>query len=152
MLQPLAPPLTQFVVASAAAAWQPSVGRRAPRASDVSDQGRSTLLELNRDERLLLLRFLCSFAWVDLEVHPTERAFVSRLARRFDLDDAERRQVESWLSRPPPPESVDPALVSREHRMRFVRAIESVIAIDGEISTLEKEQLISFAQLLRRPE
>jgi len=29
------------------------------------------------------------------------------------------------------------------------RAIESVIAIDGEISALEKSQLISFAQLLR---
>jgi hypothetical protein len=60
--------------------------------------------------------------------------------------------VESWLAQPPPPESVDPALVPREHCMRFVRAIESVIAIDGEISPLEKEQLLSFAQLLRRPE
>ena len=118
----------------------------------VSDQGRNTLRELNRDERLLLLRFVCSFAWVDLEVRPTERAFVSRLTRRFDLDDDERRQVESWLAQPPSPESVDPALVPREYRMRFIRAIESVIAIDGEISRLEREQLLSFAQRLRRTE
>ena len=94
---------------------------------------------------------MCSFAWVDLTVRPTERAFVSHLSRRLDLDDDERRQVESWLAQPPPPESVDPALVPREHRMRFIRAIESVIAIDGEISSLEKDQLLSFAQLLRRP-
>jgi hypothetical protein len=86
---------------------------------------------------------------VDLEVHPTERAFISRLVRRLQLDDEDRRQVESWLTAPPPPEAVDPALVPRQHRMRFVRAIESVIASDGETSPLEKEQLLSFAQLLR---
>jgi tellurite resistance protein len=33
--------------------------------------------------------------------------------------------------------------------MRFIRAIESVIAIDGEISAIERQQLLSFAQLLR---
>jgi hypothetical protein len=92
---------------------------------------------------------VCSFAWVDLEVRATERAFVSRLVLRLQLDDEERRQVESWLTVPPPPESVDPALVPRAHRMRFVRAIESVIAVDGEASPLEREQLLSFAQLLR---
>jgi hypothetical protein len=101
---------------------------------------------------MLLLRFVCSFAWVDLEVRATERAFVSRLTRHLDLDEDERRQVEVWLSKPPPPESVDPALVPREHRMRFIRAIESVIAIDSEISSLEREQLVLFAQLLRSPE
>jgi uncharacterized tellurite resistance protein B-like protein len=93
---------------------------------------------------------VCSFAWADLEVGPTERAFVSRLSDRLDLDDEGRRQVESWLARPPPPESVDPALVPREHRIRFIRAIESVIAVDGQISSLEREQLLLFAQLLRR--
>jgi len=104
---------------------------------------------LNRDERLLLLRFVCSFAWVDLEVRAAERAFVSRLTRRLDLDEDENRQVEMWLAQPPSPESVDPALVPKEHRMRFIRAIESVIAIDGEISAIERQQLLSFAQLLR---
>jgi len=92
---------------------------------------------------------VCSFAWVDLTVRPAERAFVSRLTRRLELDDDELRQVEGWLARPPPPESVDPTLIPRAHRMRFIRAIESVIAIDSEISALEKSQLISFAQLLR---
>jgi hypothetical protein len=35
---------------------------------------------LSRDERLLLLRFVCAFAWTDLEVTPRERAFVERRA------------------------------------------------------------------------
>jgi uncharacterized tellurite resistance protein B-like protein len=118
----------------------------------VSKRGRNTLLELNRDERMLLLRFVCSFAWVDLEVRATERAFVSQLARRLDLDEEQRRQVEAWLAKPPSPESVDPALVPRKHRMRFIRAIESVIAVDGEISPLERKQLLLFAQMLRSPD
>jgi len=107
------------------------------------------LVDLNGDERLLLLRFVCSFAWVDLEVRPSERAFVARLARRLELDEAQHRQVEGWLARPPSPESVDPGLVPGMHRVRFIRAIESVIAIDGEISPLEREQLLRLAQRLR---
>lgn len=107
------------------------------------------LRELSRDERLLLLRFVCSFAWSDLEIRPEERAFVSRLMRRLELDEQESRQVEAWLEEPPPPESVDPVLVPREHRMRFIQTIESLIAVDGEIAPAEKEQLLLFAQLLR---
>ena len=98
---------------------------------------------------MLLLRFVCSFAWVDLEVRASERAFVSRLSDRLDLGEEERRQVEGWLAKPPPPGAIDPTLVPLKHRMRFIRAIESVIAIDGEISSLEREQLLLFAQLLR---
>src|SRR5262245_24254172 len=108
------------------------------------------MLELSRDERLLLLRLVCSFAWADREVRPGERAFVARLSRRLGLDDAEQRRVEGWIAPPPPPESVDPGLVPQEHRMPFLRAIESVIASDAEISALEREQLLSFARRLRQ--
>jgi uncharacterized tellurite resistance protein B-like protein len=118
----------------------------------VSDRRRNTLLELTRDERLLLLRLVCSFAWADRVVRATERAFVARLIRRLELDEDERRQVEAWLAHPPPPGSVDPALVPTQHRVRFIRSIESVIAIDGEISPLEREKLLEFAQKLRSPE
>jgi len=127
-------------------------GRDYAQSSEVFYEARSALLELNRHDRMLLLRFVCSFAWADLEVRPTERAFVSRLSDRLALDEDERRQVEAWLAQPPPPESVNPALVPKKHRMRFIRAIESVISIDGEISSFEKDQLLSFAQLLRSTE
>ncbi len=98
---------------------------------------------------MLLLRFVCSFAWADLEIRPEERAFVARLIRRLGLSEDERLEVEGWLTTPPALETVDPALVPREHRLLFVRAAESVIAIDGDIADSEKEQLIMFAQLLR---
>lgn len=107
------------------------------------------LRELNREERLLLLKFVCSFAWADLEVRPEERAFVARLIRKLALDADERREVEGWLERPPAPEEVDPALVPREHRRVFVQAIESLIAADGEIAEAEREQLLVFAKLVR---
>jgi hypothetical protein len=98
---------------------------------------------------MLLLRFVCSFAWADLAVTPEEREFVSGMIRRLGLREDERVEVEGWLAEPPPPESVDPALVPKEHRMRFVRAVESIIAVDGEVTPTEQEQLVVFARLLR---
>lgn len=105
--------------------------------------------ELTPDERLLLLRFVCSFAWADTEIRAAERAFVTRLIRRLELGEAERREVEGWLEHPPAPDSVDPALVPRDHRMRFLHAVESVIAVDGEIAEAERAQLAVFARLIR---
>jgi uncharacterized tellurite resistance protein B-like protein len=107
------------------------------------------LRELTREERLLLLKFVCSFAWADSRIHPQEREFISRLIHRLNLNDEEQRQVDAWLADPPSPDSVDPSLVPKEHRTKFLRAIESVIAVDGEISPTEREQLILFARLLR---
>ena len=104
--------------------------------------------ELGREERLLLLKFVCSFAWADDKIHPQEREFISRLIRRLNLNEDERSQVDAWLADPPSPESVDPSLIPKEHRTKFLRSIESVIAVDGEISPTEREQLILFARLL----
>jgi hypothetical protein len=109
----------------------------------------TSLKELTREERLLLMRFVCSFAWADLEVRPEERDLVARLIRRLELDDDESRQVYEWLESPPSPGSVDPKLVPRAHRMRFLRAVESTVAVDGEISPEERESLVLFAKLIR---
>jgi uncharacterized tellurite resistance protein B-like protein len=107
------------------------------------------LQELTREERLLLMRFVCSFAWADLEVKPEERVLVARLIRRLKLDDEERQQVLRWLESPPAPNSVDPKLVPRAHRMKFLRAVESTVTVDGEISPEERENLVLFAKLIR---
>jgi tellurite resistance protein len=107
------------------------------------------LRELTRDERLLLMRFVCSFAWADLEVKPEERELVARLIHRLQLDDEEKRQVLEWLESPPPPGSVDPKLVPRAHRMKFLRAVESTVAVDGEVSAEERDSLLVFAKLIR---
>lgn len=104
---------------------------------------------LTRDERLLLMRFVCSFAWADLEVKPEERELVRKLVRRMQLGPDERQLVEGWLDSPPSVESIDPTQVPQEHRMKFLRAVESVISVDGEVSPEERESLILFAKLVR---
>jgi uncharacterized tellurite resistance protein B-like protein len=109
----------------------------------------SPLQELTREERLLLMRFVCSFAWIDLEVKREERELVARLIRRLQLDEEETECVSKWLESPPPPESVDPGDIPREHRITFLRAVESIVSVDGEVSPEERDTLVVFAQLIR---
>jgi len=104
--------------------------------------------QLGRDERLRLMKFVCSFAWADLRIHPEEREFVRRMVRRLGLDAEERKRVNRWLRVPPDPESVDPTAVPLEHRKIFLQAVEGVIAADGEIAPEERENLTLFKDLL----
>jgi uncharacterized membrane protein YebE (DUF533 family) len=104
---------------------------------------------LSRDERMLLMKFVCSFAWADLEIHEKEREFISKLVRQLELDDAERAQVESWLEVPPRPEDVDPAAVPRAHRELFVDSIKAIIASDGYIDRDEAENFALLEMLTR---
>lgn len=108
-----------------------------------------SLGDLSRKERMLLMRFVCSFAWADLEIKGSERALIARMMQHLDLDDSEVRQVYAWLEVPPPAESVDPELIPHEHRMRFLRAVESMVTVDGEVSPEERESLLLFAHLIR---
>jgi uncharacterized tellurite resistance protein B-like protein len=95
---------------------------------------------LARDERLLLLRFVCAFAWTDLEVQETERAFVHRLMDRLKLDAEDRAEVEAWLHVAPAPGSIDPQAVPAAHRRTFVEAIRAMMYVDGEVDAEEREQ------------
>jgi len=108
-----------------------------------------TLRQLSRDERLLLMRFVCSFAWADARIAPEERALVQRMIAKLQLDAAERRQVLAWLDAPPPPESVDPKLVPPEHRALFLHALESIVSVDGDIAPAERSRLLELAKRLR---
>ena len=104
--------------------------------------------QLDRRDRMRLVRFVCSFAWADLEVRPEEREFVRAMVERLALDDDERKKVGGWLDRPPDPESVDPTLVPPAHRRVFLEAIEGVIAADGEIDPQEVESFRIFRDLV----
>ena len=96
---------------------------------------------LDRTERLRLMKFVCSFAWADLEIRQEERDFVSRLIERLELGDDEARQVQGWLKLPPRPESVDPTQIPAEHRRLFLDEIRGVIEADGTVSEEERENL-----------
>ncbi len=109
----------------------------------------SALLQLTREERMLLMRFVCSFVWVDFKVRVEEREMVARLIRRLELDAAEEQETLEWLKTPPDPESIDPYDVPHAHRVLFLRAVETVVSVDREVTPEERESVILFAQLIR---
>ena len=106
------------------------------------------LNKLSRKERLRLMKFVCSFAWADLEVQDEERSFVQKMVRRLELDADDRKQVDAWLEVPPPPEEVDPSLVPAAHRQIFLETIRGLIAADKRVDPEERENLKLFEMLL----
>lgn len=107
------------------------------------------LKDLNREDRLRLMKFVCSFAWADLEVRPEEREFVSDLIERLQLTSDEARQVRGWLESPPRPDQVDPNDVPVQHRQVFVDTARAVIEQDGEVNEEEAFTLALFERLVR---
>jgi len=99
------------------------------------------LEELSREHRMLLLKFVCAFAWTDLRIRDSERRFVERLLKHLSLSPDELKEVEGWLAVAPSPNEVDPSLVPKEHRHTFVEAARAMIYADGEIDDEERAQL-----------
>ncbi len=108
------------------------------------------LEDLSSEQRLLLLKFLCAFAWTDLEVTDNERAFITRLVNRLDLGAEDRAQVDEWMHLAPSPASVDPALVPLEHRRTFLEAVRALIYSDGSVDEEERAQFDKLRQALIR--
>jgi uncharacterized membrane protein YebE (DUF533 family) len=104
---------------------------------------------LNREDRLQLMRFVCSFAWADLEIADAEREFVVKMVVRLGLDDEEQEQVAKWLELPPRADDLDPADIPTEHRQLFLDAAKAMIMSDGNVEDVEAENLIILDQLLR---
>ena len=102
---------------------------------------------LPREDRLRLMKFVCSFAWADLEIQEEERDFVGKMIETLKLED-DRKQIEGWLRHPPPPEEVDPTDVPREHRELFLDAVRRLVAADDRIDPKEAETLALFEQLM----
>ena len=106
------------------------------------------LRKLDKAERMLLLKFVCAFAWADLEVKASERRFVHRLVKQLALDEDEAKQVDEWLKVPPRAEEVDPNRIPLDHKELFLDAARKIIAADGEIDPAEQEDLELLEQLL----
>lgn len=107
------------------------------------------IANLPHQERLLLLKFVCSFAWADLEVGPRERAFVARLFEQAELPAADAAEVRRWLEDPPSPDEVDPARIPRAHRKLFLEAARGVLGADRDLTEEERDMLRTFEDLLR---
>lgn len=104
--------------------------------------------ELDREDRMRLMRFVCSFAWADLEVKDQERKLIKRLVKKLGLEGDEQTQVDAWLEVPPRAEELDPADIPRAHRKLFLETVRSVIVADGEVDQDEAENLVLFEMLL----
>jgi hypothetical protein len=104
---------------------------------------------LNNDQKLQLLRFICSFAWADLEVSPEEKNFIAMAVLAFDLDPDDARLVEGWLSLPPRPEDIDPQDVPHEHRRLFLDHARALIQADGVVNVRETTHYRLFRDLTR---
>jgi uncharacterized tellurite resistance protein B-like protein len=107
------------------------------------------LAQLSAEERLRLVRFVCSFAWADLEIRDAERDFVHDLIRRLELNEDEAEQVEEWLTLPPHPEDVDPMEIPVQHRKIFLDTVLALVAADGELAEAETESFNLLSQLVR---
>jgi uncharacterized tellurite resistance protein B-like protein len=112
------------------------------------EENRGVSNEMDRATRLELMKFVCTFAWADLSVHPAERNFVGRLVARLGFDAEDEAQVRDWLRAPPPPESVDPTRIPQAHRKLFLAAIDGVIAADGQITQEERDSLALLKELM----
>ena len=104
--------------------------------------------QLNRNDRLRLVKFVCSFAWADLEIRPEERTFVDHIVRSLDLNAEDQMKVKEWMEVPPSPEAVDPTRIPLAQRQLFLDTIEGVITADGEVAPEERESLALLKELL----
>lgn len=104
--------------------------------------------KLDRQDRMRLMKFVCSFAWADLRIADGERGFVHKMMRRLKLDPDEAQQVAEWLELPPAADEVDPNEIPREHRKLFLDTAREMIGVDGEISDEERENFALLEQLL----
>ena len=106
-----------------------------------------SIAELDREDRLRLMKFVCSFAWADLEVQDGEKRVVERLIKTLDLD-ADRELIQRWLRSPPPPDEVIAPRVPRAHRELLLDAARAVFSADGVIDPKEQEHFELLEQLL----
>jgi CRP-like cAMP-binding protein len=118
--------------------------RRYPRIGarfyqNLSDVIAQRLTPLDHEQRMRLMRLVCSFAWADRVVQPEEKSFIARLILRLELGPDERRQVEAWLEKPPSVEHFDSERVPHQHRVLFVESVAALLLADGDLAPEELE-------------
>lgn len=117
-------------------------------ANDAGTSITAMLDALNRDERMLLLRFVCAFAWTDRAVQAREQSFVERLIRRLGLDAEDTKEVRGWLQAAPAAGSLDPNAIPLAHRRAFVETARGLLYADGEVDAVERAELEKLEKAL----
>jgi uncharacterized tellurite resistance protein B-like protein len=90
----------------------------------------------------MLMKFVCSMAWADLEVVAPEREAMRSLMQKVGLDDAEhKRLVELWLQVPPPVDDLDPHAIPLDQRELFLRECQTMVEADGVVVDEERDAM-----------
>jgi len=103
---------------------------------------------LTVDEKVRLVRFMCSFAWADLDVSERERRMIADLIRMLNLPEGVASEAEGWLDHPPDEEDLDPYDIPLEQRRIFVDAAARMVSADGVVDPMEVENFALFEALL----
>lgn len=103
------------------------------------------IASLNRGSRHAIVSIAATFLWADLEMHDTERDFLSALARELDVD-----LDPDLLQRPPAPEDVDPSRVDPRAANAVRSAALRAIASDGRVAPSEMRLFDLLDELLPR--
>jgi uncharacterized membrane protein YebE (DUF533 family) len=100
--------------------------------------------ELTEAEQIELMRFLCSFAWADGEVHDTERTVLEQVLGGLTLSPEARADAQAWLSEPPDMEGFDFGAISPEKRSAFIDQAFAVAAAHDGLGAQEIRHLKMF--------
>jgi uncharacterized tellurite resistance protein B-like protein len=102
---------------------------------------------LDSEQRLRLLKLVCTMAWADDEVQYDEKGFIAKLMFQLKMPAAEIRQVKQWLASPPE-DDVKVEDIPPEHRAMFLQVCHGVLSADGVVTDQEKQALARIEALL----
>jgi hypothetical protein len=103
--------------------------------------GENMIENCTSEEKLQIMRFICTFAWADLKVVQAERQFIMRFCDTLVLNDDERKEVESWLKHPQHPDDIDPFSLPKHLHEYVLSAAQAISIVDGEFDDKESELL-----------
>jgi tellurite resistance protein len=109
-------------------------------------------MELTTDEKLSVMRFICAFAWADLEIQNDEVKLINQIMQALELDKKHYQTVYQWLKRPPRAEDVDPFTIPDNLKEIILDAATGVILADGELQDSEMEMLELLQNILQGEE
>lgn len=104
--------------------------------------------EISDEHKLTLVRFVCSFAWADLEIADKERDFVRDLVAKLELDEEDTEQAFRWLDQPPREDELDPFDIPIEHARLFLSTVVEMVGADDILDRMEIETYQLFEELI----
>jgi uncharacterized tellurite resistance protein B-like protein len=98
---------------------------------------------------IIVFRLLVAAAWIDGEIHPAEGLLLAQFLQRLGLAESELEQQKVYLSQRPATDTsalwvaqFQKAHPDRHQRDAALKAVQSILAADGQLLT-EEEHLLT---------